>query len=109
MAISVRYEGAAGVAIATHGCMINPGFPEDEYERRRLADIRVEISTRLINATASMSEESRDELLTQMALMQWNAERRARVRVKKAPVKPAPDVIDPGGEPPLLDEVTEIE
>ena len=101
--------GATGDLIALHGSVITPGFPEDDYERRRLADIRVEISARLVNATALMSQESRDELLNQMALMQWNAEWRARVRIRKAPVEPTPDAVAPVREPPFPDDVTEIE
>ncbi len=89
--------------------MYTHGIPEDEYERQRLAAIRAEISARLMNTTASMTEESRDELLTQMALLQWNAERRARVRIRRQPVERSPDQVSPEGEPPFPDEVTEID
>ena len=89
--------------------MFIPGLPKDDYELLRVAEIRREIAARLSRVLAEMTSEARDDLLDQMALSQWNSERRERVfaplkaRAARIPEQPVAE-----GEQPLPDALPEI-
>jgi hypothetical protein len=76
------------------------GIPKYPYEHRRLAEIRSEIGGRLVNVTALMSAEARNELLSEMALRQWNSERReATPPPRTCSIDRAPKIIPPDSVP----------
>ncbi len=104
-----RNNYGRGDAFARPCRMCTHAVPEDEYDQRRLAEIRREISARVEVVTSSLTQESRDELLNQMALLQWNAERRARVRSRSPSITRDPDAVPGGDEQPSPDAVAKIE
>ena len=98
-----------GCVIALPYHMFIPGLPRDDYELRRVAEIRSEIALRLSKVLEEMSSEPRDDLLDQMALSQWNSERRERVFAPlKARAARIPEQSVAEGEQPLPDVLPEI-